>query len=266
MDKNAIRAQMPMLVAGHVPSNCRNFSMRIYDGEPVSSALGFHVDPQPFEGKVIVATDAAIVVKMGRATFAVLDRTLVTAVPEIGAKVHVEPYARRRFDGQRADTPEPSTERTCDGVPYTVTTILLGDAPAKLPVPTPRCPELLELIGQIEKLPAPDRFRRLSHLLVDAGAKDFTWVDPLPHNIVNTPPAIGFTVDTAKFRGRVTVIYDRGFDYYSVVLAGTDGQSINRVDHIDFSSLGTVLEDLIDDGSWRRIRVQCTSARKPARH
>jgi hypothetical protein len=126
--------------------------------------------------------------------------------------VQVEPYARRRFDGLRADTPEEETAFTADGKPYTVQRFVLGSAPAKLPIPEPRCPELQELIQQMEQLPAPDGYRRITHLLVDAGARDFTWVDPLPKDIIATPPAIAFTVATAKFQGRVTVLYERGLD------------------------------------------------------
>lgn len=161
MDTQAIRAQMPTLVVGHVPSNVRSFKFNIFDGQPKVSTLGFHIDPKPFEGKVIATTDEAIVVKTGRAEFAVLDRTLVTEVPDEGAKVQVEPYVRRRFDGQRADTPEEQTEFTADGQPYTVKRFVLGSAPAKLPIPEPRCPELQELIDQLEQLPAPDGFRRI---------------------------------------------------------------------------------------------------------
>jgi hypothetical protein len=60
--------------------------------------------------------------------------------------VHVQPYARRRFDGLRADTPEVITEKTADGVPYTITRHILGSAPAKLPIPEPQCMELGQLI------------------------------------------------------------------------------------------------------------------------
>src|SRR3546814_7532542 len=56
---------------------------------------------------------------------------LPITVPSEGAKVHVQPYARRRFDGLRADTPEVITEKTADGVPYTITRHILGSAPAK---------------------------------------------------------------------------------------------------------------------------------------
>ena len=83
MDTQAIRAQMPTLVVGHVPSNVRSFKFNIFDGQPKVSTLGFHIDPKPFEGKVIATTDEAIVVKTGRAEFAVLDKALVTDVPEL---------------------------------------------------------------------------------------------------------------------------------------------------------------------------------------
>jgi len=266
MDTQAIRAQMPTLVRGHVPSNVRTFKFNIFDGQPKVSTLGFHIDPKPFEGRVIAVTDEAIVVKTGRAEFAVLDRALVTEVPDEGAKVHVEPYARRRFDGQRADTPEEEqTEFTADGKPYTVQRFVLGSAPAKLPIPEVRCPELQALIQQMEQLPAPDGFRRITHLLVDAGARDFTWVDPLPKDIIATPPAIGFTVATAKFQGRVTVLYERGLDLYAVELH-RDGEPVERVDKVFFDALGETLQRLIDDGNWRRIRVQCLSCRKAVRH
>ena len=265
MDTQAIRAQMPTLVRGHVPSNARTFKFNIFDGQPKVSTLGFHIDPKPFEGKVIATTDEAIVVKTGRAEFAVLDRALVTEVPDEGAKVQVEPYARRRCDGLRADTPEEETAFTSDGKPYTVQRFVLGSAPTKLPIPEPRCPELQDLIQQMEQLPAPDGYRRITHLLVDAGARDFTWVDPLPEDIIATPPAISFTVATAKFQGHVTVLYERGLDLYAVELY-RDGELIERVDEVFFDSLGGTLERLIDDGNWQRIRVQCLSGRKPVQH
>ena len=265
MDTQAIRAQMPTLVRGHVPSNVRSFKFNIFDGQPKVSTLGFHVDPKPFEGKVIATTDEAIVVKTGRAEFAVLDKALVTDVPDEGAKVQVEPYARRRFDGLRADTPEESTEFTAGGQAYTVKRFILGSAPAKLPIAEPQCPELQELIHQLEQLPAPDGFRRITHLLVDAGARDFTVVDPSPSNIIATPPAIGFTVASAKFQGRVTVLYERGLDTYAVELH-REGELVERVDEVFFDTLGQTLERLIDDGTWRLIRVQRLSGRKPVSH
>ena len=112
MDRSLIKTLMPSLVAGHVPRNVRSFKYRVFDDQPQSSTLGFTIDPQPFDGKVVAANDDAIVVKLKPSEFAVLDPSLVTAVPSEGTKVHVQPYARRRFDGLRADTPEERTEYT----------------------------------------------------------------------------------------------------------------------------------------------------------
>lgn len=254
MDHQAIRQQLPQLVAGHLPRTARRFEYNIFDGQPKESTLGFRVDPKPFTGKVIAHTDEAIVVKIGPAKFAVLDRDLVTAVPDEGAKIDVQPYARRRFDGQRADTPEQVEERMSDGTTYTVTRLMLGSAPATLPVAAPKCLELQQLIEQLENLPAPDRHRTIAHMLVDAQAGDFSLVDPKPTDIIRTPPTISFNVTTGKFKGRVSVVYLRADDAYAVELH-RDGEVIERREEIYFDMLGDVLERLIDDGTWRRIQV-----------
>ncbi|MDI3708608.1 GTPase [Pseudomonas aeruginosa] len=264
MDRSLIKSMMPSLVAGHVPRNVRSFKYRVFDDQPQPSALGFFIDPQPFDGRVVVVRDDAIVVKLKPSEFAVLDPDLVTTIPSEGAKVHVQPYARRRFDGLRADTPEVRTEIASDGTPFTVRTHILGSAQAKLPIPAPQCMELGQLIQQLEEMPAPDGFRRITHMLVDAGARDFTWVDPEPSNIVATPPAISFTVSTAKFKGRVTILYDRGNDTYAVELQ-RDGEPANRHDEVYFDMLGEVLERLIDDGRWRLINVTLIDAKAPRR-
>lgn len=263
MDTQAIREQLPTLICGHIPRNARKFKFNIFDGQPKVSSLGLHVDPQPLEGKVIATTDEAIVVKTGRTEFAVLDRVLVSEVPDEGAKVRVEPYCRRRFDGLRADTPETFTE-CVNGRSYSGQTYLIGSVQAKLPIPKPRCQELQDLVDQLEQSLAPDGFRRITHLLVDAGAREFTWVDPLPRDMVRTPPAISFTVTTAKFRGQVTVSYVRVGDHHKVELF-RDGELIEQADFVYFNALGDTLERLIDDGSWRRISVTVLPGRKAAR-
>ena len=101
MDRSLIKTLMPSLVAGHVPRNVRSFKYRVFDDQPQSSTLGFVIDPQPFDGKVVAASEDAIVVKLKPSEFAVLDPNLVTSIPSEGTKVHVQPYARRRFDGLR---------------------------------------------------------------------------------------------------------------------------------------------------------------------
>ena len=255
MDRSAIRSQLPTLVAGHLPRNIHRFKFLVYDDQPQESSLGFLIDPKPFEGTVIAKIDAAIVIKVARTQFAVLDRQLATQDPAIGTRVAVVPYARHHFDGARLDTPAEETRYTADGEPYTVRSVILGGGTTKLPIPEPRCPELEALVQQLQEMPAPDGFRRITHLLVDAGAGDFAWMDPSAADIIRTPPAISFSVDTTKFRGRVTVLYERGLDLYAVELH--HGASlVERVDAVSFDGLGETLERLIDDGSWRRIRVE----------
>jgi hypothetical protein len=267
MNRDTLRAQMPELVRNFVPKNCRGFDCRVFDGTPAQSAMGFFVDPKPFAGQVVVLTSEAVIVKNEgkRNQFAVLDRDLVTPVPEVGAKVEVAPYARRRFDGLRADAPKEETRVGSDGQPYVVQSYLRGDASAKLPIPEPRCSELRQLIEQLEESPAPDGFRRITHLLVDAGARDFTWVDPELEDMIATPPEIAFTVSTAKFSGRVTIRYERGLDVYAIELSHDDGEIVERADCVFYDTLGHELERLIDDGSWKRIRVQPLPGRQ-SRH
>ena len=254
MDHAALRTQLPTLVGGFLPRNVRSFKYRIYDDQPAVSALGFLIDPQPFEGKVIVKTDYAIIIQIARAQFAIVDRHLASNDPDEGAKVAVTPYARHHFDGTRLDDPIEETRQTEDGRPYTVQSVILGGSTTRLPVPKPQCPELATLIDQLEQLPAPDRFRRISHLLVDAGAHDFVCVDPEPEDIIATPPSITFSVDTAKFSGQVAIFYDRSFDLYVAELH-RDGELVDCVENVTFDMLGEVLERLIDDGRWRQIRI-----------
>jgi len=155
MNRSLLETQLPTLVHAHVPHNVREFKYRIFDRQPAISTLGFALDPQPFDGTVVA-------IKTARTQFAVLDRELVTTVPDEGDKVQVRPYARRRFDGLRADTPTEETHISSDGTPYKVLTHVLGEASAKLPIPAPQCPELAALIEQMENLPAPDRFRKIT--------------------------------------------------------------------------------------------------------
>jgi hypothetical protein len=62
----------------------------------------------------------------------VTDRTLVTADRQ-KAQSRVQPYARRRSSATRRHSEE-VVESTADGKSYTVKRIILGDAPAPLPI------------------------------------------------------------------------------------------------------------------------------------
>lgn len=254
MDRERLHKLIPSLVSGYVPRNAPNYYYRVYDDQPHRSSLGIQVDPRPFQGTVIAKTDDALIIKTGRVAFAAVDRDLATLDPEAGTKVEVTPYARRDFDGTRIDGATEKTHQAADGHRYTVSTVTLGGRTVKLPLPIPRCPELADLIAQVEQLPAPDGRRKIVHMLVDAGASAFTCVDPEPDHIIDTPPEIAFQIDNARFSGRVAIVYDRGLDLYAVESRESD-RVLERIERVDFTALGKTLEYLIDDGRWRRIQI-----------
>lgn len=254
MNRQTLSQQLLELIGQHIPSNATRFKYCIYDDKPHLNALGLSIDPKPFDGKVIAKTDEAIIIKTGRCEFAVLDRQLVSFEPNEGTNVQVEPYARRRFDGLRADTPEQEMCKRPDGSTYSVTRQVIGRVSAKLPIPKPQCYALEALITYLEEMPAPDGIRCITHMLVDANAKNLQWVDPTDENICETPPAIEFTVSTKKFEGQVKIVYERGGDVYAIELRCGDNYR-TRVDDVYFDELGKVLYELIDDGEWKRINV-----------
>lgn len=262
MNRSALRTLLPTLLAGHVPARTRHYSYSVHDALPNESRLGFYVDPHPFQGKIIAKTDEMMVVKTARTQFAVLDRTLVNDDPPEGSTIEVTPYARRDFDGSRMDKPVEKVERLPDGTTFTSRTVILGGNTTRLPVPKPQSPELADLIEQIETMPAPDGRRRIVHILVDALATDFRVDDPPPAQIIATPPTIHFRVSTRKFIGCVALSYDRALDYYRLLLH-RDGEVISFVEHIDFTSLGQVLHDQLDDLRWQTIDVRVLSLPKP---
>jgi len=260
MNRERLRDRMPKLVSNHLPSNARTFKWKAYSATPQSGTFGYKIDPRPFEGKVVEIEDDIILVKVARSEFAVLDRNFVQTEVKIGDKVYVSPYARRRFDRLRADTPEKSVHTREDGTSYSSTTVIIGAAPSKLPIPAPQCPELADMIQQLEELTAPDGFRKITHMLVDAKADNFSWTDPAPEDIISTPPAIRFTVNTKKFVGTVAIIYDRGADAY-VIEFQQGYELVKRVDDVYFDMLGEILAIWLDDGTWKTIEVTVLDAK-----
>jgi len=263
MDLDQLRASIPSLVASHLPRNARQYRYRTYDGLPQPSSYGLHLDPMPFQGTVIAKTDDALIVKTGRIAFAAIDRTLASVDPDPGTMIEAVPYARHDFAGNRIDAPDERHEEI-DGHHFTVQTVRLGGRTVALPLPPPQCPELGDLIQQLETQLAPDGFRKIVHLLVDAGAHGFRSVDPAPEHIADVRPEIAFQVGTEKFVGEVAIFYDRSLDLYEVELR-RGNLAVASVKHVDCTTLGKVLEDQIDDGRWRRIQITVLGRARPRR-
>lgn len=256
MNRESLRAHLSALIAHVLPKNARQFHCSFFDDQPLRNTFGLRIDPQPAEGPVVAITDEAFIVKTGRTRFVAVDRTLAAHCPAVGDKVRVTPYIRRDFAGERLDAPKQESRQTSDGQSYFMTTVTLGGNTLRIPLSaTPGCPYLADLVEQLEIMPTPDGLRTVANLLVDAKARDIEIVDPDDDHLFATPPEISFEVDTGKFSGRIAVLYDRGYDLYAVELRA-DGTVVTRIEEVDVTSLAEVMADLIDDGEWRRIRVE----------
>lgn len=260
MDREQAKALLRAVAGRHLPSNARRYSYLMVDSEPaVNAMLGFKVDYKPIVGKVVDIIDGAVVVKTARTDFAVVSHEILPFIPDVGASVRITPYARRMFNGSRLDTPLVEEETLENGLRVQTRTIRLGDDHTPLPVRAERSSYLKDLIEQIEKMKAPDGFRTVSQMLVDANATAFTVVDPSDNDdIIATRPEISFSVCTSRFKGRVSVVYWRVPDLYHVHFAPESGQP-EEVPDVDFMSLGSVLGERFDDGQWRIAKIEIES-------
>ncbi|MEJ5209447.1 GTPase [Denitratimonas sp. CY0512] len=271
MDRASAKQYVHGVVHAFVPSNARKYNFGyINPMEPAQNTLGFFIDPRPMEGTV-VAFDDLLLVKTGRIQFIGVPASILRGdeLPQVGDKVQIVPYARRKFDGRRFDEPNVETRTMPDGTQYEVKTLVIGGGHLEFPLETkPTCPELAEMIRQMTVLPAPGSdcgYRRIVHMIADAGGKDFRLVDPVPEKIIETPPELSFHVSTAMFQGRVAVRYNRGSDTYEVH-ADSDhaGRDPIRIEDVHFIELGEVFERIFDDGSWAYVTVNITKrARRP---
>lgn len=188
MDHSLIREQIRSLASNHLPRNSTQFKFKIYDEKRYAPARGYVMDPKPFEGKVIAVDTTAIFVKTARTEFAAIEKSLASRPVTVGSMVLVTPYARRRFDGKRADEPKDEVRQNPDGTTYITSTWVLGDVTVQIPLPKARGEQLARLTQHLESVPAPDGFRCISHMLVDAGAYEFGCVDPQDGDIAGPPP------------------------------------------------------------------------------
>ena len=263
MDRIVIQNELKSIAANYMPVNCRQYKWFICNNQPGKTMFGTKRDLKPFEGKVVHLSEVAIYAKVKRSEFCAVDVQLVTMVPSIGDTVRVTPYARRHFDGARIDAPKVETHTLPDGTTYQSQIVPIGHVRTELPVSHEEyaCYELNQMIEQLECLPAPDGFRSISQMLYDAGAKDFQVMDSSPENIIKIPPRIRFSVDNRKHCGQVDVIYDRGMDTYRIELLC--GESVvESISDVYFDDLGSILGQLVDDGSWNRIGIEILAPAK----
>lgn len=258
------RVYLRTIVNVHLSANARRYEHSAYNGEPkYGSMMGFQFDLSPQTGKVIDMNDDWVVLKTARSKFFLCAKDLLTNIPNIDDTITITPYARMRFDGRRLDAPDETVHK--DG--YVTQSFTLGQDKSFLPIEksTLRCPELKELINQVEKLPSPDGQRTLAQVFIDNGAgPEVAFNDPKPSHIISSPPALTFKVNNTKLTGDLTISYDRGMDLYEVNFSENKEHKTTgdiKVDNIDFTSLAKVVHDLIDDGQWKIAAIEMV---KPA--
>lgn len=249
-DKQAIKTDFARRVRSHIPKNATKWTARAIS-EPWCDTMVGRMESKPAEGKVVEVSDSAIIVKVGRIDFWLVDRSQVDVIPEVGDTIRISPYARRDFDGRFAY--EGKEEKWGEG--FTSVVYQFGGNFTKLPVVKPQCPYLVDLIEQLNELRAPDCFRNIAQLIADANGKDFALVDPADEDVGKIAPSISCRVSTAKFSGRVSVALDVGADHYDFKLESDVGET-TLIEGIYFDQLGEVFAGRVDDGKWRTIRIE----------
>ena len=218
-----------------------------------------------FEGKVIHCEPGVFgVVKTGRNRFVLVDAAVLAADLEVGSKVHVTPYQRRRFDGK--SFLEPIEEKTQAGG-VMVKTYHIGDRVSEIPLPAPQCEYLQAMQDLLHRGNCTDGIRVISNMLVDFNAKNLAWQQAgksAEGELLD--PQFRFDCETSKFTGHVRIGLDRSEDAYYVEMhkIGMQGEHelVNSCKSVFFVDLAEVLETLLCDGQWKLCKVTVLKAAK----
>ena len=249
----------------NLPKTTRRYQWTFLDGGLGENALGYSADHKPVEGKVVYTDGEIVVLKQGaKSIFTAVDHSILpeSTTFHVGDRVRITPYARRRFDGTFLYEPVKSADGR--SMIYTI-----GESVSHFPVSkdTIACPELLDMITLLER-GKTSSYRTIAQVLIDAGAtleplqiND----DPDPENIIKNPPAITFRIQCAKLSGYLRVFYDRSMDLYGIHVMDTCGTIVDTISDIDFTSMSDVIQDLVDDGSWREAKVEFVKKARPTK-
>lgn len=261
--KEDAKTWLRTVAAKHLASNARKYTFAVVANEAaINSTLGLQVDIKPAEGKVVDGNHEWLLVKTARSEFMVIEKALLLPheVPDIGATIRVTPYHRRRFDGSLVGAPEESVTETG----LRSRSFLLGDSDSRIPIDKAslKSTYLKEMIEQISKLPVGDGIRNIGNALVDASGGNpalLGFTDSADKDAATIRPGLQFAIDTGKFKGELWIEYDRAMDYYDLILVKS-GANPQRIENVDFMSMGKQIVNLVDDGAWRMARVEILKA------
>lgn len=254
--------------AESLSSRTSRYKYRICDSAVAGSGMLGAADYQPIKGRATVSVeDGILVVQNGRkAEFAAFAISNLTEVPADGDTVKVVPYARRRFDGKYLTDP---VDEGVSGSGAFFKTYHLGEQKSRIPnVPENASIYLKQMVEQIECIKAPDARRTIAQMLIDAGASTepvrMLDTDSNPESCFL--PQISFRIDNTRLEGQLSITLDRASDTYVVTVGGyfpDDKTKISeKVDDVYFDDLATVINGLIDDGQWKKDRVEIVKKAK----
>ncbi|CDQ09231.1 conserved protein of unknown function [Acidithiobacillus ferrivorans] len=265
MNRDDAQRIITSVAAANLPKNTRRYKWTFLDGGLGKNALGYSVDHQPVEGKIIYTDGEIVVLKQGaKAVFTAVDHAILpeSATFNVDDQVRITPYSRRRFDGTFLYEPV----KSADGFSVTYH---IGESVSYLPLDkgTITSQYLLDMIDLLER-GKTNSYRTIAQVLIDAGAtleplqvND----DPDPENIIKSPPAITFRIQCAKLSGYLNVFYDRAMDYYGINVMDGCGTIVDTISDIAFTCMAGVIQDLVDDEAWRVAKVEILQKVRPAR-
>lgn len=257
LNPKQVEETLRLLLAEYIDKHNCFVDWSIIDCTNINNKKGIYIDPLPFVGEIVEYSDQIMIVKTKATEYMAVALEYVTCKPKIGTKVVVTPYARRQFDGSRCDRYEAEVQGTECNKQYVIKREALYPMDnTYFPTERPGTKSSLfrQLIKCIQLLFAPHGLRNVVHVLVDANAKNFRFYDPAI-DYGGSYPYLQCDVDTSKFKGFEKIwIYPNGYEFG--ISLGRDNLMLGTEVNISYEVLGEKLEELIDDGSWRKIEVE----------
>lgn len=259
------------LVAQLLGGRAGEFSFRLYEGEGVARSGHGMVFMEPAVGEVIGVGPEFVAVRTAPTKFDVITTQFLGNPIAVGQRVKLRYYAMRRFDGAPVGiTAELSGEAG----------LVSGHAPVVFPLrwdgrsfdpeleplsrhfPVARTPALHTLCRALETQMC-DALRNIPALLVDAGARSIRAIE-VPVEMQFSRPAAGTglarieaTVRTRRFTGTVALAYDEPLNRFGLTLTpSTNMGGVKHWDDLRPEGIATALNQEVDDGAWRAVRVE----------
>lgn len=259
------------LVAQLLGGRAGEFSFRLYEGEGVARSGHGMVFMEPAVGEVIGVGPEFVAVRTAPTKFDVITTQFLGNPIAVGQRVKLRYYSMRRFDGAPVGiTAELSGEAG----------LVSGHAPVVFPLrwdgrsfdpeleplsrhfPVARTPALHTLCRALETQMC-DALRNIPALLVDAGARSIRAIE-VPVEMQFSRPAAGTglarieaTVRTRRFTGTVALAYDEPLNRFGLTLTpSTNMGGVKHWDDLRPEGIATALNQEVDDGAWRAVRVE----------